>query len=97
MSDLVDIALPKKVDLLVSTHPQKAVNYKSRTSFLINPLLGVSLLRRLLRLKRQLARFPAAHVLEMQGGTFALRVPRLADFFRQSQFFLGHQRPVANA
>jgi hypothetical protein len=97
LSDVVDIALPKKVDLLISTHPQKAVDYKGKRSFLLDPLLGVSWLRRLLRLKRQVARFPAAHVLEVRGGTFILRVPRLADFFRQSQFLLGHRAPVANA
>lgn len=90
LSDVADVALPRKADILVSTHPHKAVDYKRKTSFLINPLLGVSLLWRLLSLRRQVARFPAAHVLEMRDGTFMLREPHMRDFFRQSQLFLSH-------
>ena len=89
-ADVASIALQRQVDILLSIHPQKAVDHQNKASFLLSPALGFELIRRLLSLRRQIGRFPAAKVVESLGSTFTLRQPGMADFFRGSQFCLEH-------
>ncbi len=89
-ADVASIVLQRQADILLSIHPHKAVDHRKKASFLRNPALGGALLRRLLRLRQQVGRFPAAKVVESRGSTFTLRAPTMVDFFRASQFCLEH-------